>query len=89
MLAELEDGDWAEAFQYAGEKGEYGNNGSPDIRGVPGCTSDLSQFTREDVVELIGIRPGENDGPEWKCAGRLKDGRWFYLEAGCDYTGWD
>jgi hypothetical protein len=21
--------------------------------------------------------------------GRLKDGRWFLLAAGCDYTGWD
>ena len=23
------------------------------------------------------------------CYGQLNDGRWFYLEAGCDYTGWD
>lgn len=36
-----------------------------------------------------GGEDGENDGEEWLCVGRLKDGRWFILSAGCDYTGWD
>lgn len=87
MLAELDNYDWAEAFKYAGESGEY-RSASPDIRKTLGVEVALTPFTRDDVVELIGIREGENDGASWKCAGRLSDGRWFFLEAGCDYTGW-
>lgn len=45
-------------------------------------------YTREDVAELAGISEGENDGDHWVCYGRLHDGRWFYLNAWCDYTGW-
>ena len=32
---------------------------------------------------------GENDGDEWIAVFRLKDGKFAYLEAGCDFTGWD
>lgn len=41
------------------------------------------------MQELYGISEGENDGQPWMCYGLLKDGRYFYLEAWCDYTGWD
>lgn len=91
MLTQLDDSDWREAFGYAGEPGtEAGDKRHPE-RTI--CAEDaavpLSPFTREDVAEIIGMAPGENDGPAWVIAGRLTDGRWFYLEAGCDYTGWD
>ena len=46
-------------------------------------------FTIDDVAEIHESDDGENDGPEWIMFGVLKDGRWFYLHAGCDYTGWD
>ena len=46
-------------------------------------------FAREDVESIIDYRLGENDGVNWIMYGRLKDGRYFALEAGCDYTGWD
>lgn len=86
MLAELDDYDWREAFGFAG--GPDGcNNGTP-MR-VEGATVDTDAFSREDVVEVIGITAGENDGEPWEVAGRLTDGRWFFLTAGCDYTGWD
>jgi len=51
----------------------------------------LSQepFTREDVELIFGMSEGENDGPAWLIWGQLKDNRYFYIEAGCDYTGWD
>ena len=88
MLKELEGYDWQEAFAYAGDPSA--SNGGPDMRlAFPGCKVDLSTFEREDVDRIIGLVEGENDGPPWRCAGQLKDGRWFYLEAGCDYTGWD
>ncbi len=57
------------------------------IRTATGCAKD--GFTLADVSEVIAAEPGENDGPSWLMAGRLKDGRFFFLDAGCDYTGWD
>lgn len=87
MLKQLEDYDWEYAFAYAGEPNSYG---APDIREVlPGSGVSLEPFTRAEVVEIIGQSEGENDGADWLCAGRLEDGRWFFLSAGCDYTGWD
>ncbi len=41
------------------------------------------------MTEILGISEGENDGPDWLLFGQLKDGRFFFLSAGCDYTGWD
>lgn len=46
-------------------------------------------FKPEDVVYIVKAIEGENDGADWEMVGRLKDGRWFYIHAGCDYTGWD
>ena len=94
MLEELKDYDWAEAFAYAGDPGDDdswgGSYGSADIRTHPGSgVKNLDPFTREDVVKIYHLIRGYNDGPTWICVGKLKDGRFFVLEAGCDYTGWD
>ena len=32
---------------------------------------------------------GENDGDDWLCLGKFKNGKFFKMFAGCDYTGWD
>lgn len=56
---------------------------------VAGASCNEEPFRRSDVVEIIGVTEGENDGDAWRIAGRLADGRWFYLNAWCDYTGWD
>lgn len=48
-----------------------------------------ADFDREDVASIIAIEEGCNDGPSWLFVGTLKDGRLAYLEAGCDFTGWD
>lgn len=47
-----------------------------------------SAYSREDVAEVIACQDGDNDGPDWVAIGRLKDGRYFTIRAGCDYTGW-
>ncbi len=89
MKPELDNHDWREAFGYAGEEG---TSGSPDVRpAFPPHIAEynLTPFTREDVKEICGIKEGANDEEAWRIYGRLKDGRWFYLEASCDYTGWD
>lgn len=89
MLEVLDTYDWQEAFGYAGESNAFG---SPCIvAALPTAQQhyNLSAFTREDVKEITGMSEGENDGANWLIYGQLKDGRWFFLSAGCDYTGWD
>lgn len=76
----LDNGDWYEAFRYA--------DGSNTIPAPPHSDISLEGFTDKDVVLIKHIQEGEPEEKPWKCIGQLKDGRWFYLEAGCDYTGW-
>lgn len=85
MLQELDSYDWQEAFGYAGESG---TNGSANVTSVL-SNALVEGFTREDVEEIYGIIEGENDASPWRIYGKLNDDRYFYLEAGCDYTGWD
>ncbi len=68
--------DWNEAFA-------YGKN----VRVAHQCTTDT--FGIYDVAEVLALSEGENDGISWMMAGRLNDGRFFFLDAWCDYTGWD
>lgn len=71
----LDDYDWREAFYFANT-----------IRTATACASD--GFTIEDVTEILKADCGENDGDSWIMVGKLKDGRVFFLDAWCDYTGW-
>jgi len=91
MIDILDDYDWGQAFQYAGEVDEesYYDNGEASISSAAGEQCDTSSFSRSDVVEIYGYQVGENDEQNWKMAGLLCDGRHFFLSAGCDYTGWD
>lgn len=80
------DYNWKEAFAYAGGPGEGVANvlrihGDNDVSNAP--------FTLEDVASIFASVDGENDESDWLAFGRLKDKRYFFLEAGCDYTGWD
>lgn len=87
MLSKLADSDWYQAFGYAGEAETFA--GSPHVNPVPGSAASAAPFRRSDVALLLGLAEGERDGSNWVCAGRLHDGRWFCLRAGCDNTGWD
>lgn len=49
----------------------------------------LNGFTMDDIESVIASREGENDELSWLAAFGLKDGRFVYIEAWCDYTGWD
>lgn len=76
MLKELDTYDWGEVFKYA--------NPEP----VMDEEIDCSSFTREDVAEILYQDDGYNDGESWIMVGRLKDKRYFFISAWCDYTGW-
>ena len=49
----------------------------------------FADFSMDDVEKVLHHDPGHNDGDPWIMAGVLKDGRYFFLSAWCDYTGWD
>lgn len=87
MIAVLDDYHWAEAFGFAGEPGTAA--ASANVSRCEGAECSDAPFAREDVEILRHIREGEPDGLPWLALGRLRDGRFFYLEAGCDFTGWD
>ena len=53
-----------------------------------GSTVSTEPFDRSDVVEIVALVEGENDGPDWVGVFRLHDGRFASITAGCDYTGW-
>lgn len=75
----LEGYDWEEAFAVSG------------VSTVPGSTITVATagVALADVEEVFGCEVGENDGDNWVACGRLKSGLYFFIEAGCDYTGWD
>lgn len=90
MLKQLDDYNWAQAFQCAGEINNESQNNDADVReAIPGSNVSLHPFCREDVKEIFAMDEGERDESNWICFGKLNDKRYFFLSAGCDYTGWD
>lgn len=91
MLKELDTRDWKEAFAYIGETSPYDNYPTthPPVAVLTNNAVSTEPVTREDVVEIIAVEEGQNDGPHWIGVFRLRDGRYASLDAGCDYTGWD
>lgn len=86
MKKELDNPNWEQAFGYAGELGQSNFAVPQPIIGFKG---DLSPFNRESVETILAMY--EYDDGDFDCMGAfiLKDGRFAYLEVGCDYTGWD
>ena len=79
-LAEMvKDHDWQEALAVALAEVR-------EVLGV-GVVSD-APFAWSNVVELVASSAGENDGENWLALLYLADGRYAYLSAWCDYTGW-
>ena len=48
-----------------------------------------AKFKAEDVAEILKADQGCHDEADWLLIVRLKDGTFGWLNAGCDYTGWD
>src|SRR5262245_39586798 len=94
-----DDYDWQRAFEYAGgglvpdsdghTMSPEGNAGGSVPHRCEGATCSEATFNLGDVDEVLAADAGENDGAEWVAVVKLTDGRYAYLEAGCDYTGWD
>jgi hypothetical protein len=41
------------------------------------------------VVDVLAASEGQNEGADWIAILKLTGGKFCYLAAGCDYTGWD
>lgn len=54
-----------------------------------GEAAEYASWSCEDVAEILAMSEGENDEANWLMVVKLKDGRFSFLSAGCDYTGWD
>lgn len=80
--------DWGNVFAYAGEEVLYGYGEASISAAPPTKAIDTSPFTRMHVETVFGTSAGANDGPNWLVYGKLLDGRYFFITAGCDYTGW-
>ena len=48
-----------------------------------------ADFEKKDVKRVIAAEEGENDGGSWVLVAELKNGKFGYFAAWCDYTGWD
>jgi hypothetical protein len=86
--------DWRQAFAYAGDVYDYASRdgqtyGDPAVSSCIGTDTATGPVLRADVTEIVASSEGENDGPDWLIVVKVADGRYAYLTAGCDYTGWD
>lgn len=88
-LEELkEDYDWRNVLSYAGvDDCLQGPQSAPNAVGENPPSAE--PFGMDDVAAIIAASNGEADGENWMIALQLKDERYAYIEAGCDYTGWD
>ena len=50
---------------------------------------EFAPFNINNVIEVIASDEGENDGESWVCVVKLNDGTFGFVDAWCDYTGWD
>ena len=48
-----------------------------------------AKFKFEDIAQTISAVEGENDDKDWQLIVKLKSGKFGWLSAGCDYSGWD
>lgn len=46
-------------------------------------------ITEETISSVLAVWEGENEGEDWRWVVSLVDGRFGFIEGGCDYTGWD
>ncbi len=49
----------------------------------------FAPFNIDDVSRIIAADCGENDGESWVAVVKLKSGQFGFIDAWCDYTGWD
>ena len=88
------DYDWEKAFGF-GNTDEYCGDDtvctykSHVTAAVDGDTVSINHVHRSNIKEVVAYSDGENDIRSWIALFLVNDGRYAFLDAGCDYTGWD
>jgi hypothetical protein len=82
-----QDSDWDEAWAYADGKPRSKQGAVPQP--TAGFTGEVGPVSIADVKTIVATSEGTPDGDDWVGVFELKDGRFLFLSAGCDYTGWD
>ena len=44
-------------------------------------------ITPETISAVLAVWEGENDGDDWRWVLAMRDGRFAFVQGGCDYTG--
>jgi hypothetical protein len=81
----------------AGNGASFYDLSKEELAGIPERIRDsdwceafgYAPFAITDVAEVVAAADGEHDADNWVGIFRLKDGRFGYVTAGCDFTGWD
>ena len=77
----------SEVFKYMGAPAsQFSYEGSKPENYCKGRT--IEDVDPKDIIYVPCFREGCNDEEDWVYIGATKNGVWFYVEAGCDYTGW-
>ena len=63
-------------------------NKNDDLRSAI-ANNGLTQFSEEEIEEIVAEVTGANDELDWWWLLRLTNNRFALLHGGCDYTGWD
>lgn len=87
-----DDYDWKEAWAYGGKHAGTCAAFQRALAGpivCEGATCSADPVGVEDVATVVAASEGENDERDWVAVAELQDGRYAFVEAGCDYTGWD
>ena len=79
--------DWDAAIQEAMGPGYWGPDDSTHYVHEEMKASQKSLWN--GVASVLASSEGENDGPSWMTIFFMHDGRFAFMEASCDYTGWD
>ena len=76
--------DWREVFAFSGSGGKNPAN----VQVVLGANCSDNHFTQKDIKSVFAYEEGKKNCDAWLICGQLLDGRYFFIEAWCDYTGW-
>lgn len=43
----------------------------------------------DEIEQVLAVWEGENDGDNWRWVVKRSNGEFWFIDGGCDYTGWD
>lgn len=72
----------AEEIKTVNENLDYDLSACLEYNPQPGVHED-------NIVRVLAVWEGENDEDDWRWVVDLDNGKFAFIQGGCDYTGWD